>query len=839
MRTKSRFNEYEENDDMSSSDDDEEEEDSSSEEEEEDEESVVNNKQNYAWGRGGKQLRPTGGKQLRMPAENDKSDSSSSSESEEETNKSSYNVYRSSGGKQFRPTGGKQLRMPDVESEEESEEDSEDESEDEEEETNHAQSTAAASSLHQAVHHPVHRPAGGKILRYPPPAQEEDEDDDSSSESEEEEPQRVVIPSRYGGGKMMRPPPQKTEVDSESSEEEQFEPSKSNVVEDGVVSEPVTPKKNQQKSTAATESKQPKPKPKQEVKKDVDPSASDVTSESEEEEMDIDKFDTSQLITSKEDQKYLDSLQEFEREAILGQRFEKKKAEADMRRAMKVAKQQEREKRKSSSKSSTPKKAETPKEIKKEPETIKVEEKDESEEEELDFGDEDSDDDDYDGTFISKPWQRSSNPESTNESKDVKTDSDEEEAEDDNIRRVSAVEEASYDDYRRITIPRRLLAKWCNEPFFENALDECFVRLGIGPDKTGKPCYRFCKIVGVETKGNFYKFPTIEKGSKTITTNKLVRLQIGENKKTVQMILISDHRATQQEVAYYINQIKNGRLNKVLSHKQAMKILKEQTHLVHNYVYKNEDIEKNQTLKRRRGKVTNVGREFTRIQMEIQSARSLLADAIQKLEEDKARLNNTDDDVHDRDSIEIATNAVNDAQKLLEEKLHEQDKVLKAVEDRKNKLSQSSKIKKWALVNQKAQLMNQKSDLQYYKQDGKNENPFARRKVKPKNLWEVSATKVKKEDSTPSSKPLENSQTALAPQEGKQNLQNNNVYGLSHQFAINEDDLVAQTAAAPNGNNFQSFPATNGTDTKYFPQKRVRKGISMQEYLERKENGTL
>ena len=70
--TKNRFNEYEEQ--QVTYDDDEEEEESeeeSGDEEEEEEESSEEEEEpvqvvtNYGWGRGGKQLRPTGGKQLR------------------------------------------------------------------------------------------------------------------------------------------------------------------------------------------------------------------------------------------------------------------------------------------------------------------------------------------------------------------------------------------------------------------------------------------------------------------------------------------------------------------------------------------------------------------------------------------------------------------------------------------------------------------------------------------------------------------------------------------------------------------------------------------------------
>ena len=64
----------------------------------------------------------------------------------------------------------------------------------------------------------------------------------------------------------------------------------------------------------------------------------DDESSDEERELDMETFDTQALVKDEEDQKYLDSLAEFEREAILGERFEKRKAEHDMKKALRESK---------------------------------------------------------------------------------------------------------------------------------------------------------------------------------------------------------------------------------------------------------------------------------------------------------------------------------------------------------------------------------------------------------------------------------------------------------------------------------------------------------------------
>ena len=70
---------------------------------------------------------------------------------------------------------------------------------------------------------------------------------------------------------------------------------------------------------------------------DMEESDDDESSD-EEAELDMETFDTQRLVKDEEDQKYLDSLPEFEREAILGERFEKRKAEHDMKKALRESK---------------------------------------------------------------------------------------------------------------------------------------------------------------------------------------------------------------------------------------------------------------------------------------------------------------------------------------------------------------------------------------------------------------------------------------------------------------------------------------------------------------------
>jgi RNA polymerase-associated protein RTF1 len=107
-----------------------------------------------------------------------------------------------------------------------------------------------------------------------------------------------------------------------------------------------------------------------------------------------------------------------------------------------------------------------------------------------------------------KPWQQKGRKTTQleEESSDEESVDEKREKEASSKRKGDEID-ADVEDFVLVAIPRRRLARWCNEPFFEDAVKNFYVRLGIGRDsKTQKACYRLCRIVGVETKGE-YSFP--------------------------------------------------------------------------------------------------------------------------------------------------------------------------------------------------------------------------------------------------------------------------------------------------------------------------------------------
>lgn len=150
--------------------------------------------------------------------------------------------------------------------------------------------------------------------------------------------------------------------------------------------------------------------------------------------------------------------------------------------------------------------------------------KEESEESDLDFGDDDDDDsdDDYEEGGVVKPWQQKKSK-STVSRLDQMDESDDESMDGRKDRKESGVAQseapkAELEDFAKVTIPRRRLARWCNEPFFAQAVEHSFVRLFLGEDDNGEKAYRLCQIIDVIKGEKTYKFPTANRRETPVRT---------------------------------------------------------------------------------------------------------------------------------------------------------------------------------------------------------------------------------------------------------------------------------------------------------------------------------
>jgi RNA polymerase-associated protein RTF1 len=110
-------------------------------------------------------------------------------------------------------------------------------------------------------------------------------------------------------------------------------------------SEPVPKRGTEQRPRRAAAATKKTPEPELDDMEESDDD--DSSSDEEEMKLDMETLNQSHLIKDDEDRKHLDSLPEIEREAILAERFEQRKAEFDMKQALRESKRKKREEKKS------------------------------------------------------------------------------------------------------------------------------------------------------------------------------------------------------------------------------------------------------------------------------------------------------------------------------------------------------------------------------------------------------------------------------------------------------------------------------------------------------------
>lgn len=405
-------------------------------------------------------------------------------------------------------------------------------------------------------------------------------------------------------------------------------------------------------------------------------------------------------------------------------------------------------------------------------------------------------------------------------------------------RQDRVIKPAELEDYELITLPRRRLGRWCNEPFFDQAVLKCFVKLFVGEDPNGKRCYRLCRIVDVGQAKEPYSLPPVKK-EKPVSTDKMLMLQFGANKKLFPLRLVSDAKPTQADISQFETAMKTARLNDELVGKgEAIRLRRKQDELIGNFTYTAEDVERKLLEKKKKGQTAgNLGLEQTRAAIGVQAARGTLADA-------KAQLKAA----ADSGEIAEAEKKVADAQRLLDQRLEEEQRVLEKVKNRKTRLTSRTTDQQWAKVNERAVKMNRQADVGAFKEkeveaekNGTGKpvfNPYARRKVKPKILWEVGQKDEKKDgdgdtpvpgtkDVTPQTNGEKDGDSTPALVQEPQGMAA--ALSQSHQFNIDEEILAQSSYTTGIG----------GLTSKKHVVKRTRKGLSLADYQERKAAGTL
>lgn len=315
-----------------------------------------------------------------------------------------------------------------------------------------------------------------------------------------------------------------------------------------------------------------------------------------------------------------------------------------------------------------------------------------------------------------------------------------------------------------------------------------------------------------------------------------MKLRFGSNTKEFPISLVSDAKADESDVTQYVTAMKAIR-QRTLGKKEANRMRRQQDKLVNDYVYTTEDIEANLRDRKKKGETAaNLAVERTRAAIAVQAAKAALQDAKFQLAHAKSS-----DEVKDFER-DIAA-----AEKNLEAKLKEERAVKERAKNRKQRLTGRSKDQNWAKVNKRALEINQKVDRgEMALKDGAKDgaagkqgfNPYARRKVKPKILWEVGQKDVtmeveekKNEEAKKSIAPAETveKEPDTAPTLVQEQQYKAAALSQSHQFTIDEE-VLAQSSGV---NGFLGLGSAKSKVT------RVRKGLSLATYQERKAAGTL
>ena len=309
------------------------------------------------------------------------------------------------------------------------------------------------------------------------------------------------------------------------------------------------------------------------------------------------------------------------------------------------------------------------------------------------------------------------------------------------------------------------------------------------------------------------------------------------------MVAISDSRPEKDDVDNYLNQLKNrrGGASSVLSKKEANSLRKKQDNLINNYTYTNEDIQRSiQVTKTLKKKIGNIGAEKTRVNIAVQAARAALEEAkTQKvdLETKLFEADPSEENVIQRE-VEAAVDKIEALEKNLADKIDEQKKVLNAESLRDNQLKNNSKNKKWAEVNKKAIAANKAADIEAYKAEialrksgkKKKADPFARRKVKPRNLWNVGQDDGKDAKEDTGEKKNDNEDENVVKNEVDESGDTNQ---SSRDLRSSLKKKISETMNEVSIDE-EAIPKLMASNNKKTVTTRVRRGISLAEYFERK-----
>ncbi|KAJ0082542.1 hypothetical protein Patl1_10801 [Pistacia atlantica] len=175
----------------------------------------------------------------------------------------------------------------------------------------------------------------------------------------------------------------------------------------------------------------------------------------------------------------------------------------------------------------------------------------------------------------------------------------------------------TFEDIKEITIRRSKLAKWFMEPFFEELIVGCFVRVGIGRSKSG-PIYRLCMVRNVDATepDRLYKL-------ESKTTYKYLNVTWGDERSAArwQMAMVSDSAPLEEEFKQWVREVERsgGRMPS----KQDVLEKKEAIQKTNTFVYSAATVKQMlQEKKSASSRPLNIAAEKDRLRRELEVAQS-------------------------------------------------------------------------------------------------------------------------------------------------------------------------------------------------------------------------
>ncbi|KNA12782.1 hypothetical protein SOVF_122840 [Spinacia oleracea] len=189
----------------------------------------------------------------------------------------------------------------------------------------------------------------------------------------------------------------------------------------------------------------------------------------------------------------------------------------------------------------------------------------------------------------------------------------------------------TYEDVKGITIRRSKLAKWFMEPFFEELIVGCFVRVGIGM-KSGQSIYRLCIIRNVDASDPDKQYKLENK-----MTHKYLNCVWGSESSAArwQMARISDSPPIEEEYNQWKKEVERTSGRMPTRHEVAEK--KEEIERTNTFVYSAETVK--HMLQEKKSAATrplNIAAEKEKLKREMEAAK-YRNDEVQ-VEKIKARL---------------------------------------------------------------------------------------------------------------------------------------------------------------------------------------------------------